>query len=361
MAVDGSRVQLVDRIDAVELIGKTLEREFHRWLKSQASSSHFVEPFVQLGIGDDAAVVTPTGMDGQPAQRIVVANDAIADGTHFDTNEHDLELIGRKAIAVNLSDIAAMGAWPFAATLMLMLPQSYTLNDAQRIFNGAHEIAERFRCPIVGGDTNRWDDKLVVSVTILGHANNAPDKDLWPLNGARAGDEILVSGFFGGSISGRHLTFEPRLELAKYLIQNYDIHAATDVSDSLSLDLNMMAISSGHRLGKMNDGKPDGLGVELDVEQVPVSPDAQQRSVKSGRLPLDHALTDGEDFELILAVSPDEAARIITDSRLINGSVGGSAPGEDRLVSIGRFVDSPGFTLCSAEGRLPFLPEGYSH
>ena len=307
-----------------------MEREFHAWLKLQSDEN----PLVKLGIGDDAAVLRSFSH----AAGMVLTSDAIAEGTHFKSAEHSLELIGRKAMAVNLSDIAAMGATPIAALVTMVLPNHYSLEHAQQIFGGCKKLADEFNVAIIGGDTNRWSGELVVSVTLIGREFATPDSfRLWQMNGAQAGDLVVVSGSFGGSILGHHLNFTPRVRLARHLIQNYHIHAATDVSDSLSLDLNAVAMASH-------------VGVELDVEQIPVSRAAELLAVQTGRSPSDHALTDGEDFELILAVAPSELGQMMNDATIRN-----------ELTVVGKFVEPVGFWLCTSGRREAILPRGYSH
>jgi thiamine-monophosphate kinase len=324
-----------------------MEREFHRWLKQQSTLSSS-SPIVQLGIGDDAAILRGI-IEGASVPGIVMTTDGLAEGTHFDLARDSLTLVGRKMIAVNLSDLAAMGAAPIAAVINLNLPRSFSLGQAQEIFVGARNLANQFRTPIVGGDTNRWDGPLVVSATLLGiDLATARQRQPWLISGARPNDLILVSGSFGGSILSKHLNFEPRLELARYLVENYEIHAATDVSDSLSLDLTLMATASGEQLGRT-----EPFGFELLTDKIPISQDAVRLSIESKSSSLHHALTDGEDFELVLAVDPTEYRRMKNDDALNHGSM--------KLHHIGQFNEEPGCWLCSGENRESFEPRGYSH
>jgi thiamine-monophosphate kinase len=324
-----------------------MEREFHRWLKEQANQSSN-SSMVRLGIGDDAAILSGV-INGATIPGIVITTDGLAEGTHFDLVRDSLTLVGRKLIAVNLSDLAAMGAVPLAAVITLNLPRSFSLQQAQELFLGARKLADQFQFPIVGGDTNRWDGPLVVSATLLGfdlagHRKRQP----WLISGGRPNDLILVSGAFGGSILGKHLNFEPRLQLAKYLVENYEINGATDVSDSLSLDLALMARAGGEQLGK-----PQPLGFELLVDRIPIAEDAVRVSTNSLMSPLQHALSDGEDFELLLAVDPIEYLRMKEDPALRYGPL--------KLSHIGQFVEQPGCWLCSGPNRESFEPRGYSH
>ena len=280
-----------------------MEHQFHEWLKSKTQASlassqmmRFSESFgVVTGIGDDAAVID---FAGQP---LVITTDAIAEGTHFrlpdrrdepEARRTAFERIGRKALAVSLSDIAAMGAKPIATTLSFQCPRSLTIEDLKALYNGTERLATEFELEIVGGDTNTWADGLVVSSTVFGTRNAGLVG--WSLGGAQDGDLIYVSGAFGGSIHGRHFDFEPQLRLASHLASNYQINSATDASDSLTSDL--MAIA-----------KASNVSFAIDLDAVPISDDVR---ACEGKSPLEHALSDGEDFELIFTVASEVATRL---------------------------------------------------
>jgi thiamine-monophosphate kinase len=164
-----------------------------------------------------------------------------------------------------------------------------------------------------------------------------PGKE-WRRSGARPGDEILVTGSFGGSILGKHFDFTPRVREALLLAEKYDIRAAMDVSDGLSLDLSRMCEASG-------------CGAVMDVGQIPISPLAAELERKDGQSALDHALGDGEDFELILAATPEVALEVLTSQAL-------AVP----VTRIGRFVSQPGLWRQNDRGELePQLVSGYEH
>jgi thiamine-monophosphate kinase len=197
-------------------------------------------------------------------------------------------------------------------------------------------LAGRFGVELVGGDTNAWDGPLVISVTVLGEATaNGTVRRA----GARAGDAILVTGPLGGSLLGRHLRPEPRIAEALALHATVPIRAMIDLSDGLASDLGHILDESG------------GLGAVLDSAAIPVHSDAHAASRADGRSPLDHALNDGEDFELCLVVDP-EAAEILTTS-----------PATSALVSrIGNVLDRPGLWLRSAGGGTsPLERRGFDH
>ena len=289
-------------------------------------------PLVQLGIGDDAAVLSMAGVE-----QCVVTVDLLTDHVDFELSEIDPRRAGRKALAVNLSDLAAMASRPLAGVVALALPRTGGMDLALALYEGILPLAEHYGVAIAGGDTNSWDGPLVISITLVGKVTKQG-----PLcrSGARPGDRIVVTGSFGGSILGRHLDFEPRVAEALLLSQRYRLDAGIDVSDGLSIDLARLARESG-------------CGAVLDLRAVPVADDARRLAEKlaDGSTPLDHALGDGEDFELILAVPPDAAERMLAEQPL-------AVP----LTVVGEFVAERGLWQVDPAGRrLPLAPRGYEH
>lgn len=265
-----------------------------------------------IGPGDDAAVFK--AFEGE----LVATTDLLSDEVDFLVGQTPPELIGRKAIAVNLSDLAAMGARPLGVVVSVLLPRvrqgrgKQTENFAERLVDGMFPILRQFRTALAGGDTNSWDGKLVLSVTAFGTVD--PKKRL-RRSGAKPGDRILTTGRFGGSILRRQFAFTPRLFEARYLNRFRRINAAMDVSDGLLLDLSRMAAASG-------------VGFRIDEANVPIHPDTfellEKESAQTDRsgdgndpsapcAAVRHALGDGEDFELILAVPPAEAQRLLNE------------------------------------------------
>jgi thiamine-monophosphate kinase len=303
-----------------------MELEFIRWLEKRLPR----QVGLPLGIGDDAAFFAlEAGHQG------VVTVDALTDGVDFELAEISPRRIGRKALAVNLSDIAAMAARPLAAVVGLALPSAGALELAKELYEGLIPLAEQYDVVIAGGDTNTWDGSLVVSVTLIGQV---PVGRALTRAGAMPGDSILVTGQLGGSILGHHLDFEPRVAEALWLTEHGKIKAGMDISDGLSLDLWRMSQASG-------------LGAELIASKIPVSAAAAELARAGGRSALEHALSDGEDFELLLAVEPGVAAELEA-----------AQPLECGLTAIGRFVAEPGLWLVDDDGRRsPIEPRGYQH
>lgn len=287
---------------------------------------------VLLGPGDDAAVLKLS-----EGANLVATTDMLMDGVDFRLSEHEAALIGRKALAVNLSDLAAMAARPVAALVSLALPIDGGESLAKRLYEGILPLASEFDCAIAGGDVNSWNGPLVISVTALGEVQPGQE---WRRSGARPGDLILVTGSFGGSILGKHFSFTPRVEEALWLAEHLKVRAAMDVSDGLSLDLSRLAEASG-------------VGAGLHLDQVPVATAAKTLSEihADGSSPLDHALADGEDFELILAVDPTEAEQFFRQHPDWRG----------RLTTIGRFTEQPGLWSEHHGEVKPLPPRGYQH
>jgi thiamine-monophosphate kinase len=304
-----------------------LERDLVRWICNRLPANRRL----LVGPGDDAAILRLTA-----DANLVATTDMLMDGTDFELHRHEPERIGRKALAVNLSDLAAMAAVPVGALVSVALPRQGGEQLGKQLLDGMLPLAAEFDCPIAGGDTNSWDGPLVISITAFGEV---PPQRRWRRSGVRPGDAILVTGQFGGSILSRQFDFQPRVSEALWLAENATVHAAIDVSDGLSLDLSRICEASG-------------CGALLNLSQIPIADAAYDLSKQqTGTSPLDHALGDGEDFELILAVPPDEAIELVARQPL-------DAP----LTQIGYFVAESGLFSLAADGsRQPLTPRGYEH
>jgi thiamine-monophosphate kinase len=194
-------------------------------------------------------------------------------------------------------------------------------------------MADAFDTALVGGDTNGWTGGLVISVTLLGEAT---PRGPVLRSGARPGDWLFVTGPLGGSLRGKHLDFTPRVKEALQLHQLVDLHAMIDISDGLAGDIRHICNESG-------------CGVVLRAETIPVSDAA--RAIDDGKSPLDHALSDGEDFELAFAVSAEDGKRLLAEQ---------SVPAIT-LVHVGDFIAEKEVYLEHA-GQRHVLPTcGYVH
>jgi len=263
------------------------ESEFLDWLRTQQKPSDLV----RVAAGDDLAVLNWPAND-----LLLVGADQVLDGVHFDSTKHSPREIGRKAMNRNLSDCAAMACLPVAAIATVALPRGVGMEYAKELYLGLREAGEAFKCPIVGGDTASWEGKLALSVMILGRADG-----IEPITrrGAKAGDGIFITGALGGSIRGRHMTFTPKINEARLLAKSAPITSMIDISDGLALDLARICQQSG-------------VGAIIDASAIPVHADALRLSKDSGRTPLEHALHDGEDHELLFTcpTSPPVGMRI---------------------------------------------------
>ena len=320
--------------------GRAAEGEFDliAWIKTRAAST-IPTPATVLGVGDDCAILR---LDA--ARELLITTDMLLDGRHFVLSRDGPEAVGWKSLAVNLSDIAAMAGRPVAAVVAVALPKQGSFALAQRIVDGMIPLARRFGVALVGGDTNAWDGSLAVAVTILGEATM---RGAVRRSGARPGDAVVVTGPLGGSILGRHLRPEPRVFEAIEIQERVDIHAMIDISDGFVADLGHILESS--RAG-VEPPIAGSLGADLDAGRVPIHDDARLLATQTGRPALEHALHDGEDFELCLALAPaDLEALRATDL----------AP---RLFHVGNVTREPGIRLRRDDGSITTIePRGFDH
>lgn len=298
-----------------------------RWIRDQTAT----RAGTILGIGDDCAILRPS-----PSTDMLVTTDMLMDGRHFRLSDHGAEAVGYKAMAVNLSDIAAMAGRPVAAVVAVALPRNEAVVVAELLHKGLTVAANLHDVALVGGDTNAWERPLVVSVTMFGEVVG---RGAVRRSGACVGDVVLVTGPLGGSLLGRHLLPSPRVAEAIALNEIVNIHAMIDISDGLASDLRHILDESG------------GIGAVLDEDAIPIHDDAHLMSRRDGRTPLEHALGDGEDFELCLTVAPEDAERVIRQSESIV-----------RLHRIGTISSEPGIRLRDADGSTREIqPAGFDH
>ena len=287
-------------------------------------------PRVLLGIGDDAAVI-----DAASARHgLLVATDMLMDGRHFDANQTSPRDIGRKALAVNLSDIAAMAGRPTAAFVSVAHNRAHGTNFAEDVHHGLADLATEFGVAIAGGDTNVWDGPLVINVTLLGESGAGG-----PItrSGAQPGDRVFVTGPLGGSLaSGRHLRCQPRIQEAQWLREHVDLHAMLDISDGLLGDLAHIRRESQ-------------VGVELAASAIPIHSDVSSGLSEQERLIA--ALTDGEDFELAFCVSPADAVLLSEQP-----------PSTFPLFEIGQILEGSAITVLDQNNQpLSLVEQGWRH
>lgn len=232
---------------------------------------------VLAGAGDDDCAVLRLS---RTPRLLLLKTDCVVAGIHFGKNAN-ARAVGWKAMARALSDIAAMGGLPRYALVTLIAPAETEANWVRELYRGLEKAARAFAVSIVGGETSRTEGPLAVAVSLVGEV----EARRWvSRSGGKAGDRLFVTGRLGGAGRGRHLRFTPRIEEARWLTKHFRIHAMMDLSDGLGADLPRLARASS-------------LGFELNEDDIP----------RSRGCTLEQAISDGEDYELLFALSPRDA------------------------------------------------------
>jgi thiamine-monophosphate kinase len=289
---------------------------------------------VVTGAGDDCAVLDC----GRPGRYLLFKTDAVVEGVHFNAQAGP-EQIGHKALGRCLSDIAAMAGRPLAALITAALPANFVPDFVERIYAGINALAQCHGVAIVGGETVSNPERLLLSVSMVGDV--ARDKCV-RRDGAKTGDAVFVTGELGGSLSGKHLEFEPRVAEAQWLAENICVHAMIDISDGLAGDLrHIMRMSQA--------------GAELRAQAIPISRAArlQARAPSAAKAPLLAALSDGEDFELLFTVASRDAVRLMDAWKKQFPKL--------RLTCIGRITSERGLKLRDKTGLHSLETHGYDH
>ena len=259
---------------------------------------------IVTGIGDDAAALKVS------EQNILLTTcDLLLENVHFNLNFTDSYQLGRKSLAVNLSDIAAMGGIPRFFLVSLALPPHLSVEFIDDLYCGMTNLANEFDTKLVGGDTNASPDRLMINITLLGEIN--PDH-LLTRSGAQAGDSIFVTGTLGDAALGfflleldqnmnrtyshntltyRHLSPYPRIKEGRSIAENRLASAMIDISDGLLIDLS--------RILKLSK-----LGATIYITQLPLSKEFKQFHGKLKHNKIDFALNGGEDYELLFTAPP---------------------------------------------------------
>lgn len=241
-----------------------------------------------LGIGDDTAIFPTSGKSAR-----LLTTDTLVEGVDFIIGKATPERIGRKALAVNLSDAAAMGGIPRYFVVSLGIPAKLDEKWVMKFYAGMMKLAEQYKVHCVGGDITRAKE-FFVTIALTGEMNGVK-----PVlrSGAKVGDWIGVTGTLGGSILGKHFDFTPRLREARFLAENFRPNALMDISDGLIQDLE-------HIL------KASWKGALIQLGNVPISKDTRKKNKGNSQKALISALTDGEDFELLFTLPSTKIRRL---------------------------------------------------
>jgi thiamine-monophosphate kinase len=283
---------------------------------------------VVLGIGDDAALLRP-----RRGEDLVVTNDALVEGTHFRWDGETPRMLGRRALAANLSDLAAMGSRPMAFIFALAAPPSLEVRRVTGMVRGMLDLAEPFACPLVGGNVTRARETSI-TITALGGVRRGR---MLMRSGACPDDRILVTGRLGISALERargrvRRIPRPRVAEGRALARLASVTACIDVSDGLLADL-------AHLL------EASGVGGEIDARRVPTPRGFSAACRRLRRDPLQLALGGGEDYELLFTMSGNSPSSAVLERRL------GTA-----VTVIGRITER-GLQVLGTSGR----PPGWRH
>lgn len=308
-------------------------------------------PSLIIGPGDDAAVLTPTR-----GALHVLTTDAIVEGVHFDRRFSSLTDVGYKALAVNVSDLVAMGATPEFALLSLILPDGFTLADLDALLDGLLEMAGTARTTVAGGNISRSPGPLIVDVTVTGSVR---PRRILTRSGGRPGDAIYVTGTIGGAAAGlgalrsgdapdaasplgtcvrRHQRPSPRLRMGMLLGRNHAASACMDLSDGLADAVRQIAEASG-------------TGAIVNAADLPIDDVAAAWFSAQGQDPVVAAITGGDDYELLFTVSRKLRGRFRGVQRHAEGLP---------VTRIGELTATPGIELLR-DGRSQGMPEGFRH
>jgi thiamine-monophosphate kinase len=312
-------------------------------------SSH---PSVIAGIGDDAAALKLSNQS-----ILLTTSDLLIEDIHFDLAFTDSYHLGRKALAVNLSDIAAMGGTPRFFVVSLALPAHFPLAFIDDLYRGMTELASQFSTILVGGDTSASPQKLMISLTVLGEGH--PDH-ICLRRGAEAGDSIFVTGTLGDAALGllslqknpaqggetplnplvaKHLSPFPRIREGTLLANNHFASSLIDISDGLFIDLKRIL-------------KASQKGATIQLKNLPLSKEFKEFESSRSTNKINYALTGGEDYELLFTCSPEKEEALLRSAQ------------EERFVitKIGTITDSEELLLLDQnEQPYPLDSLGYDH
>jgi thiamine-monophosphate kinase len=308
-------------------------------------------PEVVLGIGDDCAALD-LGGDAY----VLWTVDTLVEGVHFELAYSSLKQLGRKSLAVNVSDIAAMGGEPLYALLSLGWPPDRELALALKIGEGLAELGREYGIAVIGGDTVAAPSGITVTVAVLG---KVPKDEMLTRAGARVGDHIFVTGALGDSAAGleilrrglkpapevaepllmAHLDPAPKVAAGRLLAKHRLANSAIDLSDGAATDLYHIC-----RAGR--------VGARLEAAAIPLSAGVRMVAQELGRSPLDLALKGGEDYQLLFTSPPDRSEQLSQVFR---------QAGLPQPVKIGEIISGREVVLAGADGEEIISGSGFDH
>lgn len=289
------------------------ELDIVEYVKKRASSAG---GDLKVGIGDDCAVISPS-----KGKMLLWADDMLIEGTHFRLKRDGYRKVGRKAVAVNISDIVSMGGNPEYITVSLALPQGVTSKNIKELYDGILGICRSYGVKVVGGDTNR-SKIFIIDVSIIGTVDKSK---LITRSGAKKGDLVFITGPVRNG-KKHHLDFTPRVLESSFLTGKYKVSAMIDTSDGIGPDLGRLSIESG-------------LGCRIYENKIPLS----------RGLSLEDALYYGESFELLFTLSGKEAERLKRSKKFPFFCIGEMTPKSEGRVIIGD------------KGYKPLKMKGFQH
>lgn len=315
-----------------------------------ASANPSVE--IPISIGDDAAVI-----ESERGALTAVTTDALVEGVHFELNFSKPFDIGHKALAVSLSDLAAMGATPRHFVLSLGLPSMFLLRDFDALLSGILKLSTRYHVNLIGGNITRSSGPLFIDITAFGGVKR---RRILTRHTARVGDELYVSGTIGSAAAGltwlqqqtpkqltsehlakcrqQYLRPEPRVRLGTLLGKTRITRTCIDLSDGLAEGIRQLASASG-------------LGVIINAAALPIEPEARTWFERQKFDPVIRSLKGGDDYELLFTVPPNSGRNLAAIQRLVK---------DLPLTSIGYITKEPSLVL-RRNGRNEQLPQGYQH
>ncbi len=297
------------------------ENEITKWFAQQSKTENLNFP---IGIGDDMAQ-----MNLGRGSSVLITTDMLLDGVHFNLETAGFERVGYKVMAVSLSDCAAMATIPTAAVVSVALPKKFGTDELKLLHKGIVRAGKMFGCELIGGDITSWNKPLAVNAAML--SVPGPTEPV-RRNTAKAGNFICVTGKLGGAAAGKHLDFVPRIKEA-IAIAKAGATAMMDISDGLSTDLNRMCEKSN-------------AGAIIQENKIPISTEAMK-----AKNPLEAALNDGEDFELLFTIEPENLQKLMNNWNM-----------QIEITQIGLVNDDGRVTIKNQQGQVHnLISNGFDH